>query len=185
MKRPYVYILIIALLAACQAQPATGTPVPPIATGPVSSAASLTPVQPTPAPPTSTEAAKPSGPVTHVSGSDPNAPNVIVVLDQPVSNGSLTIDSVNAEKAGWLVIYMVKRGQPGHQIGTVAIPSGKSQQVVVPLKQASGVEINPSKLAGQELFVMLQAGGRAPGTPVEVAGESVTALFTVLPASNP
>ncbi len=175
-------ILAALLLAACQPQPATATPVAPTS-GP-SVAATSTPSAIVSLPTGTSVLAVPRQPAIHKSSSDPNAPDLIVVRDQPIQNGSVTIDQVRAAQAGWLVIYLAKKDKPGHQLGFVALPSGSATGLVVALQSDSGVAATETVLAGKELFVVLQAGSKAPGDPVQVAGRSVLEAFTVL-ASNP
>lgn len=185
MKHNPWFLVIALLLAACQPQPATGTPLPPADTPVVAAATTKSPGKSTSAPPVSSTASSPAQPAIHSSSRDPNAPNLIVVRDQPIVNNGVTIDSVTVAQAGWIVIYLAKKGQPGHQIGFVPVPVGKSQQFVVPLNQSPGTAVSQSKLEGERLFVILQAGPQAPGTPVQVQGRSVVEMFTVLAASKP
>ena len=179
------WFLVIVLLAACQTQTATGTPSAPVGTAVVAAANTKIPEKSTSAPPVSSTASSPALPAIHRSSSDPTAPNLIVVRDQSIINNSVTIDSVTAAQAGWIVVYLVKKGQPGHQIGFIPVPAGKTQQLVLPLNQNSGADVSQSKLEGQRLFVILQAGSTAPGTPVQVQGRSVVEMFTVLAATQP
>ncbi len=176
-------IAMILLLTACQSQAVTGTPVAP-SNVPTSAPtkAGNTAIINTPAPTIALTAAP--QPVIHSSSTDPNAPNLIVVRDQPLVNVSVTMDLVRAAQPGWLVIYLSKNQKPGHRLGYVAVQAGTIQQLNVPLDPNAGVSLTSAVLAGKQLFAILQAGAKAPGVPVEVAGRSVLEPFTVLP-SNP
>lgn len=178
-----VSVLATLLLAACQQQPATTTPLVP--TNVPSASANSTPSSVLSLPTATSVLAVPKQPAIHKSSSDPNAPDLIVVRDQPIQNGSVTIDQIRAAQAGWVVIYLAKKDKPGHQLGFVPLSAGSATQLVVPLQANSGVAATEAVLAGKELFVVLQAGSKAPGDPVQVAGRSVLDGFTVLPSSTP
>ncbi len=180
MKILFWFMAMSLLLAACQPQ-ATSTPAAPTAALPVATnteTKSVSTLLPTIAPVVSPT------PAVHMSSTDPNAANLIVVRDQPVVNSSVTIDTVRAAQAGWLAIYLSKNDKPGHRMGFVAVQAGTVQQLNVPLDPNSGVSIAEAFLAGRQLFAVLQSGSKAPGSPVEVNGRSVLEPFTVL-ASNP
>ncbi len=175
--------MLILTLAACQPQPAIATPsaVPNI---PITAATS-TASKILSAPATIIVMTAPAQPVVHSSGTDPNATNLIAVRDQPLANGSITVDFVRAAQPGWLALYLAKNDKPGHHLGYIAIPSGESQQVTIPLDPHAGIAITEDMLGGKQIFVVLQAGAKAPGLPVEVTGHSVLVAFTVLPGGNP
>ncbi len=183
MKVQHWAILIVLLLAACQPQAATQTPV--AATSNPASAASSTPGGETSTPEATPVGATPAPPPLHRSSSDPNAPNLIVVRDQQLVNGSVTIGSVTAAQPGWLVIYLSKKGTPGHQLGFVAVTAGKTQRLKVALDPNAGVALTEAVLGGKQLFAVLQAGPNAPGAPVDVGGHEVLVAFTILPKSSP
>jgi hypothetical protein len=185
MKRLHFVLFFILMLPACQSQPAKPSPVPTVNTlvvatskpGGVSKGSS------TPASlktiPTPTQAP------LHSSSSDPNAGNLVIVRDQQIVNNSLTIDSITAAKAGWVVLYLEKDGSPGHYICYVPVPIGKSIQFAIPLNQSSNIIVNPATLPGRPIDVVLQAGASAPGKPVSENGKMVWARFTIIPTTNP
>ena len=186
MSRLLSALCLILLLAACQPQILTATSVPsadiPVGTVPQPGSNQLSSAS-TAAAPTATST--PSGPVIHRSSSDPNASNLLVVRDQSIVNNSLTIDSVMASQAGWLVIYLDKRGNFGPMVVFTPVPAGKSSPFVIPLNQ----NLNPifvlSNLPGSEVHLVLQAGAPAPGTPVRENGKLVWVMFSVLVTPKP
>ncbi len=178
MKIRMCCIALMLVLAACQPPAATATPAAPaitaVALATNTEAKSVGALMPTIAP-----IGSPT-PAIHTSGEDPNAPNLIVVRDQPIVNGGVTMDKVRAAQAGWLAIYLSKNDKPGHRIGYVAVQAGETQQLNVPLDPNSGVSVTEAYLAGRTLFAVLQAGSKAPGSPVDVNGRSVLEPFMVL-----
>jgi hypothetical protein len=184
MKRHPWFVALVLLLAACQPQTTVTSVLP--ANGPTAAAsATKSGAKTVTTQSLSLPTEVPGQPGVHRSSPDPNAPNLIVVRDQPVANNSVTIDSVTASQAGWVVLFLEKKGQPGHQIGFVPVPAGKSQNLILPLTQNTGVDVSPTKLAGELLFVLLQAGPNPPGAPVQVQGRSVVSFFRVLSAGKP
>jgi predicted lipoprotein with Yx(FWY)xxD motif len=55
----------------------------------------------------------------------------ITVSDQQVVDGTVTVDSVTAAEAGWLVIHADADGGPGAVLGHAAVGAGTHQQVAV------------------------------------------------------
>ncbi len=179
MKIGFWSIAMIVILAACQPQAATATPT--AATTPAAAAPTSTKSASTALPTVGLAVSPTPGP--HTSSEDPNAPNLIVVRDQSIVNSSVTIDLVRAAQPGWLVIYLSRNKKPGHRLGYVVIQVGEIKQLVVPLDPNSGVTVTQDALAGKQLFVVLQAGSKAPGAPVEANGQSVLEPFLVLPGN--
>ncbi len=132
MKRFHFILLLSVLLAACQTAPATSVPT---TSTPIAATATHASVSKSTSTPTLTPT--PTGPAVHSSSSNPNAANLIVVKDQPIVNNSLTIDSVTATQAGWIVLYLDKTPPNarhvvfGPKIVFAPVPSGKSNQVVI------------------------------------------------------
>ncbi len=182
MRTSGCYITMALLLAACQSRPATA-PTATVSDAPTNVPTATRSVSTTPTPTIPVIAT--AQPVIHRSSDDPNAPNLIVVRDQPIVNGGVIVDLVRAAQPGWLAFYLTKNGKPGHPLGYVAVPRGESQQLSVRLDPNSGIAITSSVLAGKQIFAVLQAGSKAPGVPVEVAGRSVLEPFTVLEGGNP
>jgi hypothetical protein len=185
MKPINFALLLFLLLTACQAQPApvssipTDTPsvpaTPITASATKSAAISTTPIA----------ATSPAQPIVHSSSSNPNAGNLVVVRDQPIVNNSLTIDSITAAQAGWIVLYLDKDGSPAHYICYLPIPAGKTRQFVISLNQSSNVIVNPATLPGRQIDAVLQAGVKAPGKAVNENGRIVLVRFTIASTTKP
>ena len=181
MKLFHFIFLFILLLAACQS--VTATPASPINT---LTAATSTPqkvVSKSTGTPTATPT--PTGPVVHKSGSDTNASNLIIVSDQFIVNNSLTIDSITASEAGWIVLYLDKQGksgglQFGPEVTYAPIQAGKSSHVAIPLSQNFNQSINPSSLPGTLLDVVLQTNPSNPNTMLRNNNVIVKVQFTIL-----
>jgi len=102
----------------------------------------------------------------------------VAVSDQPIENGTVTVDSVVSVGPGWIVIHSEADDAPGPVIGYAAVEDGENEDVVV--------EIDVD-LATETLYAMLHADTDEIGVfdfpdadpPVEVEGEIVMQAFTV------
>jgi hypothetical protein len=90
-----------------------------------------------------------------VTGGTATAADSIVVKDQKIADNTVTIESVTAAKAGWIVIHADNNGQPGDVIGHAAVAGGKSSDVKV--------TVDSSKAAGK-LYAMLHIDAGKIGT---------------------
>ena len=181
MKQLHFALFLILLLAACQS--VTATPVSPVNTLIAATSTPQKAVSKSTGTPTATPT--PAGPVVHKSSSDTNASNLIIVSDQLIVNNSLTIDSVTAAQASWIVLYLDKQGISGaHQFGPevtyAPIQAGKSSHVAIPLSQNFNPSINPSTLPGTPLDVVLQTNPSNPKTMVHYNNAVVWVQFTIL-----
>jgi hypothetical protein len=181
MKRYHFILIFILLLTACQTQPAPAPSVSPANTLVVATTKPV--IVNTPAPPKATPS--PTQPAVHSSSSDPSASNLVTVRDQPIVNNSLTINSITAAQAGWIVLYLDQKGSPSHYICYVPVPAGKSNQFVVPLGQSSNLFYKPDALSGRLIDAVLQAGTTAPGKPINENGKMAMARFTITAINNP
>jgi len=70
----------------------------------------------------------------------------VTVSDQDASGGTVTIEKVVADQAGWLVIHITRNGAPGPVIGQALVAAGSNEnvEVTIDLDQAT-----------QQLFAML------------------------------
>ena len=166
MKHLHFALLLILLLAACQT--ATATPIPPVNTLIVPSSTPKA-ISKSTSKPAATPT--PSGPVVHSSSSDPNVDNLIIVSDQFIVNNSLTIDTVKAIQAGWIVLYLDKIGKGGNnkfgpQLVFAPVPAGKSSHLMIPLSQNLNPSVNLSTLPGVQLDAVLQTDASNPNTMV-------------------
>ena len=185
MKPINFALLLFLLLTACQAQPAPVSSVPintpsvpatPITASVTKSAViSATPVA----------ATSPVQPIVHSSSSDLDAGNLVVVRDQPIVNQSLTIDTITAAQAGWIVLYLDKDGSPAHYICYLPISAGKTRQFLISLNQSSNIIVNPATLPGRQIDAVLQAGVKAPGKAVNENGRIVLVRFTIASTTKP
>lgn len=167
MKTKILLSALLALAISLTACAPKATAVP--ATRQAPTAASLPTSQPkatptkTPAPtkPAPTKTAVPTKPAATatvavpVTGGTATAADSIVVKDQKVVNNTVTIESVTAAKAGWIVIHADQNGQPGDVIGHAAVAAGKSSDVKV--------TIDSSK-ATAKLYAMLHIDAGKIGT---------------------
>jgi len=108
----------------------------------------------------------------------------VTVSDQAIEDGTVTVDSVVSDGAGWIVIHAQQEGAPGPVIGQAAVSDGENTDVVV--------EIDVSQ-ATETLYAMLHADTGEEGVyefpdadpPVEVEGEIVLQAFTVTGGLRP
>ncbi len=112
----------------------------------------------------------------------------VTVSDQPLLDGTVTVEKVVSVGPGWIVIHAQADGKPGPILGYSQVADGESNSVVVEV-DASG--------ATSTLYAMLHTdageigtwefpGG--PDTPVMVGEQVVTPAFRVtagLPATLP
>lgn len=68
---------------------------------------------------------------------DATYPPDIVVYDQPVIDGAVTIERVISQGPGWIAVYNEIDGQPGLIIGSAPLKDGLNEVVTVPLKQTA------------------------------------------------
>lgn len=66
-----------------------------------------------------------------------NLPLDMFVLDQPVVDGTITVERVVSNGPGWLVVYNDDNGQPGLIIGFVPLEPGLNTAINIPLQENS------------------------------------------------
>lgn len=164
-----VLILLLAL-SACGGETAepTATPEPEATSAPAEVAEEPT-AEPT-AVPTEEPTAEPEMINT----------NAVTVSDQDLGDGStVTIDSVTADVAGWLVVHADADGAPGPVLGFAPVQAGDNRDVVVELDAAGLTETLYAMLhvdagtAGEYEF----PGEDGPAT--DAAGNVVTPAFAL------
>jgi len=79
----------------------------------------------------------------------------VIVSDQTVQDGTVTIDSVVTVNSGWIVIHNSVSGKPGPIVGYATVNEGKNDNVVV--------RIDAEK-ATADLFAMLHIDAGVMGT---------------------
>ena len=102
----------------------------------------------------------------------------VVVGDQAIVNGKVTIEKVVSDGPGWIVIHTQKDGKPGPVIGHAPVSAGENTNVVV--------EIDATR-ATPTLYAMLHTDAGQLGTyefpgadvPVKVGDQIVTPAFNV------
>ena len=67
-------------------------------------------------------------------------PPEVLVYDQPIIDGAISIERVISEGPGWIVVYNDNEGQPGFIIGTEALEDGLNEAVTVSLLQSAITE---------------------------------------------
>jgi predicted lipoprotein with Yx(FWY)xxD motif len=153
-------VLLALTLAACQSATVTPMEVPTIATE--------APVVATKAP-------------TAIVEESAVIPSVIV-SDQSIESGNVTIDEVTSDGAGWLVIHAQADGKPGPILGYSPVSDGMNRNVVVEIDATNATETLYAMLhtdageVGQWEF----PGG--PDAPVMVGENIVTPPFKILAA---
>ena len=63
-------------------------------------------------------------------------PPDVLVLDQPVVDGTITVERVISNGPGWLVVYQDNDGSPGLIIGSAPLEDGLNEQVTVEVREA-------------------------------------------------
>jgi hypothetical protein len=188
MKLLKFMLLFSLLLAACQ--PAPSTPTPAAKTPRATTTKATKPKATGTAKAKGTPAASPTpnGPVTHRSGKDPNASSYLVVKDQVIVNNSLTIDTVTASQAAFIVLYKDKQKSGSHLIGQqiifAAVPAGTTHNLVIPLSQNLNPGINPAGLPGTLVDVVLQTDASKPLTMIQINTQIVEVTFSILVPGN-
>lgn len=161
-KNPRFLLLLLFLLVACNEGSSTAvtTPQP---TNTSAAAATDTSIPPTATP---TPLPTPSGPT-------------VTAADQPLNDdGLVTIASVTAPEAAWLVIHAEHEGQVGEVLGFTAVPPGTSSNV--------NVTIDPLQATPRLAAMLHQDAGESgayefpgPDAPWLKDGEAVAASFDV------
>ncbi|MCB8988483.1 MAG: hypothetical protein H6661_12130 [Ardenticatenaceae bacterium] len=63
-------------------------------------------------------------------------PPDVLVLDQPVVDGTVTVERAISNGPGWLVVYQDNGGSPGLIIGSAPLEDGLNEQVTVNVREA-------------------------------------------------
>ncbi len=165
----FVLVVSTLLLAACGPQP---TQAPPAAS---------------PSAPTRTPAGSGGGDYGYGASPTTASPSAaaasVMVGDQSVAGGSVTVQEARLDRPGWIVIHIEADGKPGPVIGYAAIPAGTSRDV--------RVSIEASK-ATPALFAMLHYDEGTSGAyefpgadvPVKVGEQIVMMRFNAAAAGS-
>jgi plastocyanin len=143
--------------------------------------------EPSPAPSAPASPA-PSTPVSPAPSTPASPPQSVMVHDQPIVNGMITVDQVVAAQDGWIAVHMF--GADGKLLltplaGLTPIKAGTSSNVQVTLDK----RVN----AGEKLMPMLHIDAGTMGTyefpngpdiPVTMGDQIVMMEFTVQAGSN-
>jgi hypothetical protein len=188
MKLLKFMLLFSLLLAACQPAPTTPTPAANTPPAPTRKAATPKVTGTAGAKRTPTASPTPNGPVTHRYGKDPNASSYLVVKDQLIVNNSLTIDTVIASQAEFIVLYKDKEKRGKHSLGQqiifAAIPAGTTHNLVIPLSQNLNPGINPTVLPGTLVDVVLQTDPTKSITMIQLNTQVVEVTFSIIDPGN-
>jgi membrane protein len=103
----------------------------------------------------------------------------VVVTDQSIFSGAVTVNRVVSDGPGWIVIHAQQHGQPGLVVGHTALRSGVNWDVVVRMDTAEVTSV---------LYAMLHTDARRfsafefPGAnvPVEVDGQIISPPINIL-----
>jgi hypothetical protein len=63
-------------------------------------------------------------------------PPEVLVYDQPIIDGAITVERAISNGPGWVVIYNESDGQPGFIIGSAPLEDGLNEQVTVALEES-------------------------------------------------
>jgi plastocyanin len=103
----------------------------------------------------------------------------VLVADQEIADGAVSIAEVVSDGPGWLVIHAQAEGKPGPVLGYAPVADGLNEGVKVEIDLTSATEV---------LYAMLHTDGGeigswefpdGPDAPVQVDGQVVTPQFTV------
>ncbi len=106
-----------------------------------------------------------------VTGLDPR----VVVADQAIKDGTVTIAEVLSNGPGWLVVHADAKGAPGPVIGHVAAPDGLNLNLVVPINAKKATPVLYAMLHIDTKVGVYQFPG--PDVPVMVDGKMVSPPF--------
>lgn len=118
--------------------------------------------------------------VTGLANHDNAMTPSVVVNNQAIANGTVTISEVISDGAGWLVVHAQADGKPGPILGFSPVFDGENSNVVVEIDTDEATEI---------LYAMLHTDAGETGTfefpdgddtPVAVDGQVVTPSFSIL-----
>lgn len=98
-------------------------------------------------------------------------PPYVLVYDQPLIDGTITVDRVISEGPGWVAIYSDQDGQPGLIIGFAALEDGLNEQVRVQLIESA---VTP------QLYARLHTD-TTPGDEFNVAQDAVVRFEERMP----
>jgi LPXTG-motif cell wall-anchored protein len=109
--------------------------------------------------------------------------DAVEVDDQPLKNGSITVEEVYASVDGWIAVHLDEGGKPGKVIGNAPVKAPLSKEVVVKLSEDVPV--------GGKLWPMLHIDAGTIGTyefpgpdaPVIVNGNIIMKQITVTAAA--
>ncbi len=139
-------------------------------------------------PPTATPAAMPMPATTataNAGGMTMQAPSgsgtapMVMVSDQPLSNGMVKVDEVDSSGPGWIVIYTTNAdGQPVTPIGHTAVKDGKNLGVMVTVDpaQAKGILYAQLHIDAGKVGVFEYPG---PDAPLMVGVQMISRLFHI------
>jgi len=98
-------------------------------------------------------------------------PPYVLIYDQPLVDGAITIDRVISEGPGWVAIYSDQDGQPGLIIGFAALEDGLNEHVRVELIESA---VTP------QLYARLHAD-TTPGDEFNVAQDAIVRFQERMP----
>ena len=99
----------------------------------------------------------------------------VVVSDQPIIDGTVTVDRVIAVEAGWMVIHAEADGSFGPVIGQAPVEAGLNRGVVVEIDEA---------MATDTLYAMLHVDAGTAGV-YEFPGDDGPVIHNDAPVSPP
>jgi LPXTG-motif cell wall-anchored protein len=112
----------------------------------------------------------------------------VVVADQPITDGKVTVARVFSAGSGWIVIHAQADGKPGPILGYSQVADGENRDTMVDIDATAATDTLYAMLhvdAGQVGAWEFPGG---PDTPVAVGEQVVTPAFQVtagLPATLP
>ena len=118
-----------------------------------------------------------------VAGAQEVNPSV-TVSEQPIEDGTVTVDEVVAAGPGWIVIHADDNGSPGPDIGWTAVEEGTNTDVVVEIEEDQATDTLHAMLHDD---LGTEGEYEFPGAdvPVQVNGQVVNVTFEILAQETP
>ena len=108
----------------------------------------------------------------------------VTVSDQPIEDGTVTVDEVVAAGPGWIVIHADADGSPGPVIGWSAVEEGTNEDVVVEIEEDQATDTSHAMLH-DDLGTVGTYEVPGADVPVQVEGQVVNVPFEVQAQETP
>jgi len=102
---------------------------------------------------------------------------VVVVEDQSIESGIVTIDSVISQGPGWLVLHAQTEGKPGPILGYSQLNNGENSDVAVEIEVENATETLYAMLHSDAGEIGTFEFPDGPDVPAQMDGKVVTSAF--------